>query len=609
MVATEERVLGFETFAQPVPELDEILTLKSDYEEYFASFHERCDLVDDYLAERNSVPSPEGFQPIHSAKARATINNAAAHVDVNNVDIDVPLTSQRAKARAERLQKFYQGTWLNVDSSIKRRAVRHAFSYGVGWFKQTWATDLWPDAPHLADFATDEEFKDALDDFQAERDINFPIRVDVVHPRQMIWDVSRLGHRWAMEFYETRGNDRTIQDLQMKFPEWSGYTQSSGLVSWIEYWDDRYCVFIINNEIAWRGEHNYGFMPYIEVFPDQGNHGDNGSPEDRYIGILDGGYELLDEIDRSLTAHSAILRAYAWQTLDFAGPDHLVEPARENYEIFGGKNSIPTGVSVSASPKISPPQELLNHLATIETEYESLTFPDVVRGIRPTGVSSGFQTSVLAGMGRLVFQPVADAMANAIMRCNSNFAKLVENKALGKITVHARSDIHAIDQTIGPDDIRGYYENKVTLKAEAPEERERESMLAIRLLQSGIISLYEAQKRAGVVNPLEMQVDIISEQLERSPESMALLQQLVSQRVGLFNQFAQTLDAQAQAPTSPNTGNQFLPNQSQLQRPGEANIQRQRVFARGIGEQDVLGSILGGAAGGEIALPSGGMAG
>ena len=36
MVATEERVLGFETFAQPVPELDEILTLKSDYEEYFA---------------------------------------------------------------------------------------------------------------------------------------------------------------------------------------------------------------------------------------------------------------------------------------------------------------------------------------------------------------------------------------------------------------------------------------------------------------------------------------------------------------------------------------------------------------------------------------------
>ena len=193
------------------------------------------------------------------------------------------------------------------------------------------------------------------------------------------------------------------------------------------------------------------------------------------------------------------------------------------------------------------------------------------------------------------------------MRCNSNFAKLVENKALGKITVHARSDIHAIDQTIGPDDIRGYYENKVTLKAEAPEERERESMLAIRLLQSGIISLYEAQKRAGVVNPLEMQVDIISEQLERSPESMALLQQLVSQRVGLFNQFAQTLDAQAQ--TSPNMGNQFLPNQSQLQRPGEANIQRQRVFARGIGEQDVLGSILGGAAGGEIALPSGGMAG
>ena len=35
----------------------------------------------------------------------------------------------------------------------------------------------------------------------------------------------------------------------------------------------------------------------------------------------------------------------------------------ENYEIFGGLNVIPTGVTVQESPKVTPPQEILLALA------------------------------------------------------------------------------------------------------------------------------------------------------------------------------------------------------------------------------------------------------
>jgi hypothetical protein len=58
---------------------------------------------------------------------------------------------------------------------------------------------------------------------------------------------------------------------------------------------------------------------------------------------------------------------------------------------------------------------------------------------------------------------------------------------------------------------------------------------------------------------------------------------------------------------------QFQPGQAQLQRPGEAGIQRQRintrneasVYPRGLGGLDVLGRALGTPGGGATGMPSG----
>ena len=61
-------------------------------------------------------------------------------------------------------------------------------------------------------------------------------------------------------------------------------------------------------------------------------------------------------------------------------------------------------------------------------------------------------------------------------------------------------------------------------------------------------------------------------------------------------------------------GNQFLPGQAQLQRPGERNIQQGRVatqqgqpsvFPKGMGGMDALGSRIGAAPGGAQGMPSG----
>ena len=242
---------------------------------------------------------------------------------------------------------------------------------------------------------------------------------------------------------------------------------------------------------------------------------------------------------------------------------------------------------------------------------EQDTFPNVVRGVRPKGVSSGFAISVLSGMGRLKFQGIADGVSRAIEICNSNFAKLVEFKIKGKITVHARSEVHNFDQAIAPQDIRGFTENIVTLKAEAPEEREREAILAQNLHGAGIISLAEAQRRAGIMNPLEMQNEMAAERILQSQEFLAAQVQAAAQRFGLLGQLAEAADQPMGG--GQNLG-QFQEGLPQLQRPGEAGIQRDRLETNQrrdttMGGIDALGSILSGAAGGSAAMPSGGRAG
>ena len=157
----------------------------------------------------------------------------------------------------------------------------------------------------------------------------------------------------------------------------------------------------------------------------------------------------------------------------------------------------------------------------------------------------------------------------------------------------------------------------VVLKAEAPEEREREAILAFRLWNggNGIISLYEAMRRSGIVNPLEEFNQLMAEQLVKG-----MFPQQLEEAIRSLNLGGQLAGAVGDAGPGLGgggggaIGNQFLPGQSQLQRPGEANIQQARVasqqgqpsvFPQGRSGMDLLGAALTGAPGAARGMPSG----
>ena len=123
--------------------------------------------------------------------------------------------------------------------------------------KAWWDGDKWPDAPRMEDYNDEAEYKEALQDHLDKRDISFPFVLDAVSPRHIVWDESRTGMKWAIEYY-----DASCNDIQMMYPEWQPMMKSSETVMFMEYWDDTWHGRMADGEWVWGPhQHGYGFNP------------------------------------------------------------------------------------------------------------------------------------------------------------------------------------------------------------------------------------------------------------------------------------------------------------------------------------------------------------
>ena len=288
----EPLVPGDMEYDDSKPTEEHVLQIFDTYKDYFQTFHSHCDEEDEFYFGTRPVPIPDEMpvDPVRPATPHAIVNVATDHVDVNNPAIFVPAPSPRAKNRSERIQKFLQGVWMHIPEHTKRTIVKHSIQYGIGFMKAWWDGDKWPDAPYIEDFNDEEEYKEALKDHLDKRNISFPFILDAVSPKNLIWDDSRSGMKWAIEYYEASCND-----IQMLYPEWQPLISTSENVTFMEYWDDTWCGRMVDGEWIWGPyKHGYGFNPYIKVQPAASLDYDIGEPERRYQGILKPVHNLLE---------------------------------------------------------------------------------------------------------------------------------------------------------------------------------------------------------------------------------------------------------------------------------------------------------------------------
>ena len=263
VIATQDSAVEAE------PTLQDILTRLEEGEAYFRQFHKQCAVEEDYYFLRKRAPTPADSavksDPIVPATPRAIVDVATDHVDTDNIAIDIPLML-RSKARAERLKKFYQGVWLNIDGPVLDIAAKQAFLYGISWLAPRFKPDLWPNPPMLSEYGDEvqgqvlisgdqeKEYKKDLREFSEKRKVVFPFGVENINPKELIWDDSRTGPHWVIRNVST-----TAGGIRQMFPQWASGRLNSADMVWREYWDDTYFAYLADNEFVQEPTpHGYG---------------------------------------------------------------------------------------------------------------------------------------------------------------------------------------------------------------------------------------------------------------------------------------------------------------------------------------------------------------
>lgn len=612
---------GNQLYKTEAPTVSQIAAMLDSSKNYYSKFHFNCREVDDYYYMRNRIFGAEEQYPfqVNPATAMSIIDTAVNHVNIENLDIEVPAPSPSARGKAEKMSKFLMGFWHGQPRPVLRQRCFDAFAYGVAWSKIQFAPERWPVAPMREMFDTDKDYYAAVIEFIDKRHISRPFTVRSVHPTNIVWDDSELGPRWVIEFY-----DRPTQDVFRRFPEWNGQA-SDGYTQWIEYWDDKYCVFIAGNQIVRTYEHGYDFLPYTMVEPADSLRSYSGRPEERYQGFVHPILSLIDAEARYMTRADAIWARYSYPSVDFRN-DSNDESARRDagrYKLFGARNVLSRGteVDVSPMPQQSPDTPFL--LNEVRMARQKATYPDVVDGFNPTGVSAGWALGLMASSGALAFSGVASGIARSIEEDNEKLLRMVETKAGVPVTVSARTTRRRFEQRISPDDIRHYYTNHVILKAEAPEEQERSALLGKNLYQADIISKMEAMRRAGVQRPMEEMTWMQAEKWLETDMIRMFSEQEIAKRYKLLDQLLMLQNAEGAGGGGDvlggllNTGNRFegLP---QLPRMDERSIQagrvaslqgQQSVYPQGISDLAMLGGRMATNPGTPQRTPNGRMVG
>jgi hypothetical protein len=559
-----------------------VVTQLTEGRENFRKFWANCRLADQYYLGDFSFPVTENGTSVRLGTAQSVINSMVTHVTPQFVDITVPPSGPRGQARAERQEKFLRGAnhMLEQRRPTRRITAQHMALYGVAWEKTEFAANRWTDFPEIPrdeDFS-EEEYRAELQEVLKKRHIDFPIITGSWNPQTMIWDVNNSDDpRWVIHFYET-----DAYWVKAHFPDWKG--PSSGKVEFIEVWTREQVGYLADRKWALDPRpHGYDILPWTMYWPQTGISTIGNKPEHIYRGILHGNFEMLQAESRLASHYLDIVQRSAWPTREFRGPAGLTEQYRARYDDKpGAKNFLPANVSVEVSQVPEPSPTILAAKDMLEGAIEQNTAPSVVRGQRPSGASSGYETAVLAGIAALNFGPAVEAAQRGLQRRNEIIQRIVEYIIRDKVTVWGRTEAGNIDASIGPKDIKGHYTNFVQLNSASPEEQDRKLSTWSQLWQLGFVDHDTALRKAGVTNALEVRGKILAEKFIASEPVQQILQMEAAKRVPLLSQLLEAQnEGTGSAAQADEIASNILNTQGATQLPNAGNFSTTSQPTRG----------------------------
>lgn len=526
----------------------ELLDLYKQFESYWTPVHAEQEIDRRIFNLAQQVNVPDGYNVVRPSTGNSVILTLADHVAGDRPMFKVPEQNLSLKAarNSEHIEKGLQAAIDKFTGNLPNNPVR-TMVVNFGWAGMAvsqgpiFLPELWGYEPERKFFKSEEEYEEALGDYQANKRLQWPFWWRMVDPRYSFPDPGTTGKQMVMVSY-----DRTVASIKAQFPEWSGRKTNSyeewpiqQRLRWLEAWDCTHRYYTVgyqtDGEIIDVARHRYVKPPFQIRAAGFGD--ETGETFEQFRSLIFPARSLINQEIRVLTQLDAVMRNAAWtQMLTPEGsnftqlmPGTVTPMKREDIDLTRPVTELRGEVV----------QALLQEHEIISNGIEEATYPSVVRGVRTKGVSSGYGQNSLAALGKIKFGSVAGQTASLLQEWGADFLRCVERVVEEPLPIWGPNAAKGFDDfALKPKDINGYYYCLVTLNPKLPIDRANEIQVGSVLYNNGegvIDSDTYLSDFAGYEQPEEMRIRVMRDRIMRLPQVQQVMMLAALDETGMLD--------------------------------------------------------------------------
>ena len=317
---------------------------------------------------------------------------------------------------------------------------------------------------------------------------HFPLIVQARHPMTIYPSRKHDGlrPRNVLEIY-----DRTVEEVEEACEEhkWKferpGGMKDDDLLKWVEWWSHAERSYLVGRDIENLFPvltpavlpNTYGLTPYVHGYSGYGLESKDGALETLARSIL---YQMRDTIKADTRAFSqmdAIIARYAWIFRYLKGNEEDLKKfvgEKKTVDFDPGKvKVVPESVTFQQLEGPSPPVGLYEWQKLLSAKAEA---PKILSGEAPGGVTAGYPMNILSSAGKSLYKEPFKNLEDALGEVVAMGLQLIETEIkepVGVRTMHTKDNNMVYgEETLNPEDIKGYYVCKVELMTDSPESNE-----------------------------------------------------------------------------------------------------------------------------------------
>ena len=536
--------------AENIPDPETILTLVSELE---SQDSERDSLIKECRDLRfgdNPIDLPVGMESeiVRTNTAYTIIEHVVGSLTADDIVISVPAASE-SKQDEERASKIERNTMAGLKElerqqgeDIKDRFVESLVADGCGAMRMLHAPQFWKGYPkRKKDEESDDEYIGRADTWKRGHKIPIhwmwldPLTVHPVFGESGLVSVIEHDKRNLADLNVERWNVENDRPMLTELAQQGSGGSGNGEIDFVQYWTKDTITYMVNERIVHHATHKYSRPPYIYatgITPSVREKGRRG------LSVLYPLRDLVPYLDRLLSQTATGIRLWNWPTpVVHLDPAMSVGGEPRTIEVRPGK-TVPlyTGEDISFLVWQGSPPDSAMMTQMVQSMIQKAGLSDVFYGGSMSG-DSGYLINQLLAAARVKFRPIVANAERAMEDACQLFWDIIEYQI--KDDIHIFAGDKRKWYTLGPDDLNGYRQVRVSISPLLPTDTYAISSKAINEVGAGLRDISSAMEEIGVGQPDEMKQRIMIDKIVNSPEIEAILKEEAARRYGLKVEQAQ----------------------------------------------------------------------